>query len=78
MYYSFGKSQLQIALGRIVRSEPDGGWSTGKSRLNPVLKKNYSDSRKALTRLSRAVEDQDLMLMRVAILGRDTSPEKKF
>jgi hypothetical protein len=73
MYYAFGKSQLQIALGRIVRSEPEGGWSTGKSKLSPLLKKNYSDSRKALTRLSRAVEDADLMLMR-ARLGRLLSP----
>ncbi len=73
MYYAFGKSQLQIALGRIVRSEPDGGWSTGKSKLNPVLKKNYSDSRKALTRLSRAVADNDLMLLRTR-LGRLLSP----
>jgi hypothetical protein len=73
MYYTFGKSQLQVALGRIVRSEPDGGWSTGKSKLSPVLKKNYSDSRKALTRLSRAVEDPDLMLMR-ARLSRLLSP----
>ena len=73
MYYAFGKSQLQIALGRIVRSEQEGGWSTGKSKLSPLLKKNYSDSRKALTRLSRAVEDADLMLMR-ARLGRLLSP----
>jgi hypothetical protein len=73
MYYAFGKSQLQVALGRIVRSEPDGGWSTGKSKLNPVSKKNYSDNRKALTRLSRAVEDPDLMLMR-ARLSRLLSP----
>jgi hypothetical protein len=73
MYYAFGKSQLQVALGRIVRSEPNGGWSTGKSKLSPLLKKNYSDSRKALTRLSRAVEDADLMLMR-ARLSRLLSP----
>ena len=73
MYYAFGKSQLQIALGRIVRSEPDGGWSTGKSKISPVLKKSYSDSRKALTRLSRAVNDPDLKLMR-ARLSRLLSP----
>jgi hypothetical protein len=30
-YYTFGKSQLEAALGRTVRSEPNGGWSTGKS-----------------------------------------------
>ena len=73
MYYAFGKSRLQVALGRIVRSEPDGGWSTGKSKLSPLLKKNYSDNRKALTRLSRAVEDPELMMIR-ARLGRLLSP----
>lgn len=73
LYYVFGQSQLQIALGRIVRSEPDGGWSTGKSRLSPVLKKNYSDRRKALTRLSRAVSDPELTLLR-ARLSRLLSP----
>ena len=73
MYYAFGKSQLQNTLGRVVRSEPEGGWSTGKSKLNALMKKNYSDCRKALTRMSHAVNDYDLMLMR-ARLGRLLSP----
>jgi len=73
MYYLFGKSQLQIALGRDVRSEPAAGWSKGSSKLSAVLKKNYSDSRKALTRLSRVVDNYDLMVMR-ARLSRLLSP----
>lgn len=73
MYYAFGKSQLQLALMRIVRSEPSAGWSTGKSNLSSLLRKNYSDSRKALTRLSRVVDDYDLMMMRLK-LSRLLSP----
>jgi len=38
-YYAFGKSQLEAALGRTVRSEPNGGWSTGKSQLSNTLRK---------------------------------------
>ncbi|MEI7540524.1 MAG: DUF6049 family protein [Actinomycetes bacterium] len=73
MYYAFGKSQLQLALMRIVRSEPSGGWSMGKSNLSAVLRKNYSDNRKSLTRLSRVVDSYDLMIMR-AQLSRLLSP----
>ena len=73
MYYAFGKSQLQLALMRIVRSEPNEGWSTGRSKLNAVLRKNYSDNRKALTRLSRVVDSYDLMMMRLR-LSRLLSP----
>ena len=67
MYYTFGKSQLQIALGRTVRSEPKAGWGTGKSKLSAPLRKNYSDNRKALTRLSRVVDSYDLMIMRMRL-----------
>ena len=73
MYYDFGKSQLQTALMRSVRSEPTGGWSTGKSKLSASLRKNYSDSRKAITRLSRVVNSYELMLLR-ARLGQLLSP----
>ncbi len=73
MYYAFGKSQLQLALMRIVRSEPTAGWSTGKSNISAPLRKNYSDNRKALTRLSRVVDSYDLMMMRLR-LSRLLSP----
>ena len=73
MYYAFGKSQLQLALMRIVRSEPSGGWSTGKSKLSAPLRKNYGENRKALTRLSRVIDSYDLMIMR-AQLARLLSP----
>lgn len=73
-YFSYGKSQLEIALGRSVRSEPSGGWSTGKSRLNNELRKGYSDNRKALTRLSKVVTDPELTMVR-AQLSKLLSPQ---
>ena len=66
-YYAFGKSQLEAALGRVVRSEPNGGWSTGKSGLSNLWRKGYSDNRKALTRLSLVVTDPQLTLLRVQL-----------
>lgn len=73
-YFSYGKSQLEIALGRTVRSEPNGGWSIGKSRLNNQLRKGYSDNRKALTRLSKVVTDPQLTAVR-AKLAKLLSPQ---
>ena len=73
-YYAFGKSQLELALGRTVRSEPDGGWSTGKSGLSFPLRKAYGDNRKALTRLSRVVNDAELIILR-AQLSKLLSPK---
>jgi hypothetical protein len=73
-YYAFGKSQLEAALGRPVRSEPNGGWSTGTSGLNNTLRKAYSDNRKALTKLSRVVTNPELTMLR-AQLAKLLSPK---
>lgn len=73
-YYAFAQSQLKTALGRTVRSEPDGGWSTGKSGLSYPLRKAYGDNRKALTKLSKVVNDPQLLLMR-AQLSKLLSPK---
>ena len=73
-YYAFGKSQLELALGRTVRSEPGGGWSTGKSGLSFPLRKAYGDNRKALTRLSKVVNDTQLITLR-AQLSKLLSPK---
>jgi hypothetical protein len=67
-YFIYGQDRLQLALGRIVRSEPDVAWSVG----NP-LRKSYSDNRKALTRLSRVVDTPELIQLR-ARLGQLLSP----
>jgi hypothetical protein len=66
-YYSFGKERLQLALGREVRSEPNGGWSIGNSNLNNDLRRNYTESRRALTKLSQVVESSELVMMRARL-----------
>ena len=72
-YYAYGQDRLQLALGRIVRSEPEVQWSVGKSGLSNPLRKSYSDNRKALTRLSRVVDTPELTQLR-ARLGQLLSP----
>jgi len=73
MYYSYGKIALEIALGRVVRSEPTGGWSRGSSRLSPLLRRSFGEDRKSLTRLSKVVNVPDVVQLRVR-LGRLLSP----
>jgi hypothetical protein len=73
-YYEIGTTQLETALGRPVRSEPSAGWSKGKSGLSYPLRKAYSDNRKALTRLSRVVNDPQLFMLR-AQLSKLLSPK---
>ena len=66
-YFSYGQERLQLALGRIVRSEPATKWSVGKSGLSNPLRKSYSDNRKALTRLSRVVDTPELTQLRARL-----------
>jgi hypothetical protein len=72
-YFVYGQDRLQLALGRIVRSEPTVQWSVGKSGLSNTFRKSYSDNRKALTRLSRVVDTPELIHLR-ARLGQLLSP----
>ena len=66
-YFVYGQNRLQLALGRIVRSEPGAKWSVGKSGLSNPLRKSYSENRKALTRLSRAVDTPELIHLRARL-----------
>ncbi len=74
LYYTYGKTALEIALGRLVRSEPKKGWNRGSSKLSPLLRKNYGDNRKDLTRLSNVVNSADVLQLRMR-LARLLSPE---
>jgi len=66
-YFVYGQERLQLALGRIVRSEPGVQWGVGKSALSNPLRKSYSDNRKALTRLSRVVDTPELIQLRARL-----------
>ena len=72
-YFDIGKTQLETALGRPVRSEPSVGWSKGKSGLSNPLRREYTENRKALINLSRVVNDPQLFMMR-AQLSKLLSP----
>jgi hypothetical protein len=72
-YFVYGQKRLQLALGRIVKSEPAVQWSVGKSGLSNPFIKSYSDNRKALTRLSLVVDSPELIQLR-ARLGQLLSP----
>lgn len=73
IYYAFGKTSLEMALGRTVRSEPNGGWSRGTSNLSPSLRNTYSEARRDLTHLSRVVSSPELVQLRMR-LARLLSP----
>ena len=72
-YYVYGQDRLQLALGRIVKSEPNVRWSVGKSGLSNPLRKSYGENRKALTRLMRVVDTPELIHLR-ARMGQLLSP----
>ncbi len=55
LYFDFGKIQLQNVLSREVKSDVGNLLGNTKSRLSPLLQKNYSDSRRSITYLSHSV-----------------------
>ncbi len=67
MYYAFGKTQLQSALGREVKSDTKGTPSLGKSRLSPTLQKNYSENRRAITYLSHSAPIPEIYKLRARL-----------
>ena len=72
-YFAYGKTALELTLGRIVRSEPNQNWSAGKSKLSSDLSRNYGDTRRDITRLSRVVISPELLHLRMS-LARLLSP----
>lgn len=76
-YFAYGKTDLELALGRAVRSEPNQHWSTGRAKLNGDLSRNYRDTRKDLTLLSKVVTSPDLVRLRMS-LARLLSPSLNF
>lgn len=76
-YFAYGKTALELALGRTVRSEPNQLWSAGTAKLNRDLSRNYGDTRKNITRLSRVVISPDLVRLRMS-LARMLSPSLNF
>ena len=76
-YFAYGKTALELALGRAVRSEPNQLWSKGTAKLNGDLSRSYGDTRKDLTRLSKVVTSPELEHLRMG-LSRLLSPLLNF
>ena len=66
-YISFGKARLEVLLGRSVTADTAHVWSVGKSRLSFTERKIYGENRRALTRLSRVVESDEVSNLRARL-----------
>jgi hypothetical protein len=51
LYYAYGAERVSFNLNRKLSAEISDQWSTGTSRLSPVLRKKYTQNRQALTAL---------------------------
>jgi hypothetical protein len=67
LYLSFGKTRLESLLGRTVTADTSHSWSEGKSRLSFTERKTYGENRRALTRLSRVVQAEELSNLRARL-----------
>ncbi len=67
LYLSFGKTRLESLLGRTVTADTSHSWSEGKSRLSFTERKTYGENRRALTRLSRVVQADELSNLRARL-----------
>ena len=67
LYYAYGAERASFHLNRKVAVDSDPGWSTGKSRLSPSLRKKYTQNRQALTALSTVVTADELRAQRAKL-----------
>lgn len=51
LYYAYGAERVAFNLNRKLSVDNGAQWSTGTSRLSPVLRKKYTQNRQALTAL---------------------------
>lgn len=67
LYTSYGIERVEFHLNRKVSTESGVAWSTGKSRLSPVLRKKYTQNRQALTALSSIVNAPEVKAQRAKL-----------
>ena len=63
-YFTYGKSQLEKFLGRPVKSQPYGSWSSGRTKLDRKVNQSYTKNRIALTRLAAVVSSPEIYALR--------------
>ena len=74
LYFASGKTALEKALGRAVRSEPNVSWSVGKTNLSSTLRRDYGNDRIDITNLERVITLPEVTRLRLR-LARLLSPD---
>jgi Family of unknown function (DUF6049) len=73
LYVAYGQERVAFNLNRKISTESGVEWSTGTSRLSPLLRKKYAQNRQALTTLTTVVKAPEVTAQR-AKLGLLLSP----
>jgi hypothetical protein len=73
LYVAYGQERVAFNLNRKISPESGVEWSTGTSRLAPLLRKAYAQNRQALTSLTTVVKAPEVAAQR-AKLGILLSP----
>jgi hypothetical protein len=67
LYKSYGIERVEFHLNRKVSAGDSSAWSTGQSRLSPVLRKKYTENRQALTALSSVINAPEVKAQRAKL-----------
>ena len=67
LYYAYGAERVAFNLNRKIVAENTALWSTGTSRLRPLLRKKYTQNRQALTALASIVSAPEVAAQRAKL-----------
>lgn len=67
LYLTYGAERVAFNLNRKISTESGVNWSTGTSRLSPLLRKKYTQNRQALTALSSVVNAAEVAAQRAKL-----------
>lgn len=67
LYYAYGAERVAFNLNRKIMAENAAVWSTGTSRLSPLLRKKYTQNRQAVTALASIVNAPEVAAQRAKL-----------
>lgn len=67
LYSRYGIERVEFHLNRKISAGDSTAWSTGTSRLSPVLRKKYTENRQALTALNSIVDTPEVKAQRAKL-----------
>jgi hypothetical protein len=67
LYSRYGIERVEFHLNRKITAEDSQIWSTGTSRISPVLRKKYTQNRQAITALSTIVDAPEVIAQRAKL-----------